>query len=118
MGLIVIIAFLATVGFYRRAKQIGIHPGKAASIPFIGAGLMLVFSYLASLGLGRLLSITTVSDWTVYLIARAIDCCLILAYCYYIKRNWDVLARSSRLQSEESTSRLGGLVEPKDYEQE
>lgn len=101
MGLIVIIAFLSTIGFYGRAKQIGIHPGKAAAIPFIGAGLMLAFTYLAALGFGVFLGNKNVPDRTQFWIARAIDCFLVLSYGYYIKRNWDVLCASPRPPSEE-----------------
>nr|MCU0714423.1 hypothetical protein [Pirellula sp.] len=66
MGIIVIIAFLATVGFYRRANQIGIHPGKAAMIPFVGAGLLLLFTHLAALVFGRVLASIGVSDLAIY----------------------------------------------------
>jgi len=93
MGLIVIFAFLATIVFYRRAKQIGIHPGKAASIPFVGAGMMLVFTYLGAFAIGRILMNTDVSTNAITWFGRGIDWCLILSYCYYIKRNWDLLSR-------------------------
>jgi hypothetical protein len=94
MGLIVIIALVATFGFYKRAEQIGIHPGKAASIPFVGAGWMLAFTYLSSFWIGRFLSATAVSERTVYWLVRAIEWSLMLWYCYYVKRNWDVLCAS------------------------
>lgn len=95
MGLILVIAFLATLGFYRRAKQIGIHPGKAASIPFIGAGMLLVFAFTIAFVAGRILVYADVSHRALSWIGTAFDWLLILSYGYYIKRNWDILSRSN-----------------------
>ncbi|TVQ00728.1 MAG: hypothetical protein EA381_06885 [Planctomycetaceae bacterium] len=51
MLLIVIVAFIATTAFYRQAKLVGVHPGKAASIPFVTAGILLAVAYVTSLAL-------------------------------------------------------------------
>lgn len=76
MGLILVIAFLATGGFYRRARQIGIHPGRAVSIPFVGAGLMLAFTYVVDFVVRQLLESTDVSEravsWMYYFFG--LDC--------------------------------------------
>jgi hypothetical protein len=91
MLLIVIIAFIATVGFFRRAKEIGIHPGKAASVPFIAAGLMIAVTYLSALVIGRLFSVINFSMESARWFGFAMDLFLVLAYLIFIKRNWDIL---------------------------
>ena len=89
MLLIVIVAFIATVGFFRRAKEIGIHPGKAARVPFIAAGVMVAVTYLSAVVTGRLFSAMHVSVETARLFGFAMDWFLVLAYVLFIKRNWD-----------------------------
>ena len=91
MLLIVIIAFIATVGFFRRAKEIGIHPGKAASVPFIAAGVMIAVTYLSALVIGRLFSFSNFSMESARWFGFAMDLFLVLAYLIFIKRNWDIL---------------------------
>jgi len=49
--LIVIVALVSTVAFYRQAKRIGVHAGKAAGVPFIAAGIFLAFTYISSFGI-------------------------------------------------------------------
>ena len=100
MCLIVVMAFLATAGFYRRAKQNGIHPGKAASIPFVGAGLILAFTYIAIFVIGGFLVNADVSDVAIFWISQAIDWFVILSYAYYIKRNWDLLSLPQTVRNE------------------
>lgn len=106
MLLVVIVAFIATVGFFRRAKEIGIHPGKAASVPFIAAGAMLAVTYLSAFAIGRLFSATNVSVETARWFGFAMDWFLALAYLLFIKRNWDTLsfAKSRDPASNESTT--------------
>ncbi len=53
MLLLLIIALIATPAFFRQAKSIGIHPGKVACIPFVAAGMLLVFGNLAALAIAE-----------------------------------------------------------------
>ncbi len=106
MLLIVIVAFVATVGFFRRAKQIGIYPGKAASVPFIAAGAMLGVTYLCAVVIGRLFSVVNVSLEIAKWLGFAMEWFLVLAYLFFIKRNWDMLtsANCRDLSSDASTT--------------
>jgi hypothetical protein len=70
-------------------------------IPFVGAGLLLLFTHLAALVFGRVLASIGVSDLAIYWTGMAIDWFFILSYGYYIKRNWDVLSASPILSNEE-----------------
>ena len=91
MLLIVIVAFVATVGFFRRAKQIGIQPGKAAGIPFIAAGVMIAVTYLSAVVIGRLFSAMNFSVESARWFGFSMELFLVLAYLFFIKRNWDIL---------------------------
>jgi len=95
MLLIVIVAFIATVGFYRRAKEIGIHPGKAASVPFIAAGVMVAVTYVSAVVIGRLFAAMNISVETAGWFGFAMDWFLVLAYLFFIKRNWDTLSSAN-----------------------
>ncbi|XZE35493.1 hypothetical protein SH501x_000991 [Pirellulaceae bacterium SH501] len=92
-----IVAFISTVGFFRRAKEIGIHPGKAASVPFIAAGVMLAVTYLSAFVIGHLFSAMNVSVETAGWFGFAMDWFLVLAYLFFIKRNWDTLSSANFL---------------------
>lgn len=91
MLLIVVVAFVATVGFYRRAREIGIRPGKAASVPFIAANAMIAVSYLFAVATGRLFTAINVSAETSVWMGLALEWLLAFAYVFFIKRNWDTL---------------------------
>lgn len=101
MLLIVIVAFIATVGFFRRAKAIGIHPGKAASVPFIAAGVTIAVTYLFAVVIGRLFASMNVSVESARWFGFAMDWFLVLAYLFFIKRNWDILC-SEKIRDSES----------------
>lgn len=110
MFLICLVAFLATIGFYRRAQQIGIHPGKAASLPFLVAGLMSAVMVVGAAGIGIVLDTMQASHDVKVWTGRILDGCLILTYLAYIKRNWDILTRRS---AEDSTRAAeAGEAEP------
>jgi len=81
--LILVIAFIATVGFYKQASFVGIHPGKAASIPFIAAGLMIAFGKLAVMGISRFFVENGVSAETTGWLEFAISVCLLLTYAKF-----------------------------------
>ena len=104
MLLIVIVAFVATVSFFRRAKEIGLHPGKTASVPFIAAGAMIATTYISAVGMGRFFATIGVSADIAGWIGFSMDWFLILAYLVFIKRNWDIL--STRQLSDPSTSEI------------
>ena len=95
MLLIVIVALIATGAFYRRAKHIGIHPGKAASIPFIAAGIALLIAYLASLGIARLAGAAQASPFTVRVVVIMLNLFVLLAYMTVIRRNWAAMEQAS-----------------------
>lgn len=92
MLLIVIVAFISTRVFFRRAKEIGIHPGKAASIPFLVAGIMLAVTYVLAFGISHAFEAFKVAPRTTWLFGCALDCFLLLTYLYMISRNWAMLS--------------------------
>lgn len=96
MLFLVIVAFIATVSFFRRAREIGIHPGKAASIPFFAAGMMLALAYLMALAIRRVLDAMNVpaqhAEWAVV----GLNWALVLAYLVFITRNWGTISADSQ----------------------
>jgi hypothetical protein len=90
--LLVIVALIATTAFYRRAKAGSVHPGKAASVPFIAAGIFFVVGYSISYVLGMFAAWSDAAPVTVRLILRMADAFLVLAYLLFISRNWNALA--------------------------
>lgn len=95
MLFIVIVAFIATVGFFRRATEIGIHPGKAASVPFIALGVMLAVTHLSAVVLGCLFAAMNASSETARWLGFSMDWFLVFAYLFFIKRNWDILSSAN-----------------------
>lgn len=91
MLLVVVVAFIATVGFYRRAREIGIRSGKAASVPFIAANAMIAASCLFAVATGRLFAAINVSVETSVWMGLAMEWFLAFAYVFFIKRNWVTL---------------------------
>lgn len=88
MLLLLIIALIATPAFFRQAKSLGIHPGKVASIPFVAAGMLLVFGNLAALAIAEVSRSAGASDSRVYAIGMMMNVFLILAYLALIRRCW------------------------------
>jgi len=93
MLLLLIVAFLSTPAFYVSAKRLSYHPGRAASLPFLAIGLLLIADYLISpLILASL-------DWLVsslaitQIILYAYNVFLVLIYLTFISRNWAALTR-------------------------
>lgn len=95
MLLLVIVAFIATRGFFRRAKEIGIHPGKAASIPFIILGVLVTAASLATAIAGQIFSAINLSDGHTRGFGLALDWFVFVSYFIFIKRNWDTLRKAS-----------------------
>ncbi len=104
MLIILTIAFLATIGFYKQASLIGVHPGKAASVPFIAAGLMIAFGKLAAMGISRFIAERSVSAELTSWLQFAISGCVVLTYAWFIRRNWKTLMSYSK--DSESAVRL------------
>ena len=93
MLLIVIVAFIATTAFYRQAKLIGVQPGKAASLPFVGAGICLLIAYLAGPVILRLANNYHASSATIDSIQWMLSGFVLLAYLAWIRRTWLSLKR-------------------------
>ena len=95
MLLILIIAFLSTIGFYRQAKLVGVHPGQAASIPFIAAMLMLGFAFIAGMVMDHGFCLVDGYGDTAAWVKSASDLFVVAAYAFFIKRNWAKLQQPS-----------------------
>tara|TARA_R110002167_G_scaffold265016_1_gene471692 strand:- start:228 stop:539 length:312 start_codon:yes stop_codon:yes gene_type:complete len=91
MLLIVIIALIATTAFYRQARLAGVHPGKAASVPFIAAGLLLAVAYVASLGITKFAVAVNASINAMNSMQFMLNAFVLAAYLMLIRRNWLVL---------------------------
>lgn len=91
MLFVLVVAFVATVGFYRRAREIGVHPGKSASVPFIAAGVLIAVTHICGILVGYLTIALDVPENTMHAIGTGMDWSLILAYIVFIKRNWGTL---------------------------
>ena len=96
MLLLLTIALISTLAFYRRGKQVGISPGRAASYPFVALGLFLVFSHLTSHLIVMLINANEPSKTTVMAIGFGFNLLVVLAYLKFISRNWQVLNQSNR----------------------
>lgn len=97
MYLIAIVALIATSAFYCRAKCAGLHPGKAASVPFIAAGILFGCAYLASIGIAKIATATNASPFTVNAVEFMLNVFLLLAYLMVIRKNWIALVRASEM---------------------
>ena len=91
MLLLTIVALLSTIAFYQRGKQIGISPGRAASLPFFVLGIFLVVGFVGAHLIDYLDRSTNVSSTTLLTVAWMFNLFLILAYLKFIHRNWLVL---------------------------
>jgi len=97
--LIAIVALIATIAFYRRAKIVGLHPGKAASIPFVTVGILLGCGYLASLGIAKIAIAFNASYFTWTAVNFMLNLFLILAFLTVIRRTWMSLKRAPQTDS-------------------
>ena len=95
MLLMVIVAALATPAFYRRAKSLGLSPGRAASLPFIVLGIFLIVAFLTGNFLVYLAERMSVGDGTANLIASVFDFLMVAAYFLFIRRNWKILGQQN-----------------------
>jgi len=97
--LIVILAMIATTAFFRQAKAVNVHPGKAASVPFVAAGLTLIAGYCTSFALNTLAAWVDVAPATVRMMAFMANLFLLLAYLLLISRNWGALTTAAHTDS-------------------
>ena len=96
MLLLTIVAFLSTIAFYRRGKQIGVSPGRAARIPFLALMIFLALSYVGAYLIVYFGGILGVRDNTLWVVAFLFDFFIVLAYLKLIQRNWQVLNQTDR----------------------
>jgi hypothetical protein len=109
MGLVVIVAFVSTAAFFRQSKFRGVHRGKAASVPMIGAGIALIINAM----LGSLLLTCSAAfkvsqdlrSWML-LMGSVFICILYLAF---ISRNWKALTAISQQTIHDRGSNLSDL---------
>ena len=94
MLLIVIVALITTSAFYRRAKLMGIHPGKFASIPFIAAGVILAIAYVGSLAIAQLAVSVDAASNTSHAVHFMLNLFLLALYLMLIRRIWTALTNA------------------------
>ena len=91
MLLLTIVAFLATTAFYSAAKHCGLQPGRAAMLPFVVLGILLIFAYFGELLLTKLLMMVETSQSTDFAISFGFNLFLLCTYLAFIRKNWVVL---------------------------
>jgi len=96
MLLLTLLAFFSTIAFYRRGKQVGVSPGRAASLPFIVLGIFLTLEIIGAHLIAYLGKLADVSNSTLLTMAWVFYIFLILAYLQFINRNWKVLTQTDK----------------------
>ena len=91
MLLLTIVAFFATTAFYSAAKHRGLQPGRAAMLPFVVLGILLIFAYFGELLLTKLLMMVETSQSTDFAISFGFNLFLLCTYLAFIRKNWVVL---------------------------
>jgi len=97
MLVLIFIAFFSTIAFYRRGKQVGVSPGRAASLPFIVLGIFLSLAYVGGYLIVYLGELTNVSSATLSVIGLMFNLLFVLAYLQFINRNWQVLNQTNKM---------------------
>ena len=93
MLLLLVIAFLATPAFFLNAKRHNCHPGRAASLPFLSLGVLLVTDHVFSPLLAAVTSSIVTSTTINMVILYGYNLFLICIYLIFISRNWTALSR-------------------------
>lgn len=96
MLLIVTTAFIATGAFFREAQRVGIHPGKAASVPFLNASILLSFSLVASHCLSGLSYAFEASPQVEYFIGLMLNLMILCLFFRSISLSWKSLFIASQ----------------------
>ena len=91
MLLLSIVAFFATTAFYSAAKRRGLHPGRAAMLPFVVLGVLLIFAHFGELLLTKLLEMLETSQSTDFAISFGFNLLLLCTYVAFIRKNWAML---------------------------
>ena len=91
MLLLTIVAFFATTAFYSAAKHRGLQPGRAAMLPFVVLGILLISAHFGGLLLTKLLMMVETSESTAYAISLGYNLFLLCTYLAFIRKNWVVL---------------------------
>lgn len=92
MLLLLVVALISTPAFYTAAKRHGLHPGKLASLPFFGLGILLIVNYLVSLVLQTTLDYVVTTPTTKTLIVAAYNLFIVLVYLVFIRHIWKTLS--------------------------
>lgn len=106
MLLLVIVAFIATTGFYSAAKQRGLHPGRSAMLPFTALGALLVFAHLTGLLLSNLLVLVGTLPSMGDAIRFVFDVLLLCTYFAFIRKTWIVLSSHPLLVESADDSKI------------
>ena len=88
MLLLTTVAFFATTAFYSAAKHRGLQPGRAAMLPFVVLGILLIFAYFGELLLTKLLMMVETSQSTDFAISFGFNLFLLCTYLAFIRKNW------------------------------
>ena len=92
MLILCVVAFIATNAFLRQAKLAGVHPGKAASIPFFALGFFLIIEYSIVSIMTEVALAFELSDNFMEWILLPMYLFMVLAYLALIRSNWTLLA--------------------------
>ncbi len=106
MLLLVIVAFIATTGFYSGAKRRGLHPGRTAMLPFTALGAFLIFAHFTELLLSKLLVLVGTSISMVDAIGFAFNVLLLCTYFAFIRKTWIVLSSHPLLVESADDSKI------------
>ncbi|MFT5303848.1 MAG: hypothetical protein ACI814_004670 [Mariniblastus sp.] len=96
MFILAVIAFFATLAFFRRAKSIGVSPGRAASLPWVVFGVFAIVAFVAEKCFESIFSNLDISPGIASAIVFAFDAMFVLAYLQFIKKNWEALKSRQR----------------------
>ena len=96
MLLLLVIAFLATPAFFVSAKRKNYHPGRAASLPFLFLGLLLIADHFLTPLLETVVGSIVTSHTVSWGIVQGYNVFLICIYLTFISRNWIALTRTQQ----------------------
>ena len=85
---IAVLAFISTLAFYKKAKSNRLHPGKAASIPFVLAGIRFAVAYLIAMLFLQWENPFGATDRAIENVLWMADVFLVLTYFCAISKYW------------------------------
>jgi hypothetical protein len=104
MLLLLVVAFLSTPAFFVNARRRNYHPGRAASLPFLALGLLLIADHFGSQALAKLLDLTVTSTTICTIILYSYNIFLVCLYLAFISRNWIALLGNEETDNATSES--------------